>query len=167
IPDGETLALSHDGRWLAVWSRAGTNAAICAFDAATLTEHRCAAVPRVSIAADSVAWSPDGTRLAFTESALRELRESDIWVAGFATGTATDLTDDGVGKLIGAPAGTPLDLAPAWSPDGMELAFSRTVKSGEDAAGEDIVQTALYRIPAAGGEPRQVVKVADSRVAVP
>jgi dipeptidyl aminopeptidase/acylaminoacyl peptidase len=167
IPDGEALALSPDGRSLAVWSRAGEEPAICAFDAATLTESRCATTPRISIAADSVAWSPDGTRLAFTESALREARESDIWVADFDTGTATDLTDDGVAKLLGAPAGTPLDLAPAWSPDGTELAVSRTVKTGEDAEGEDIVQTALFRIPAAGGEPREVVKVADVRVAVP
>lgn len=165
IPDGE--ALSPSGRWLAVRSRAGEARTLCAYDTATLKADRCVPDPRVVMAPDSVVWSPDETRLAFTEWALRMGVESDVWVADFSAGTATDLTDDGVKKLLGAPMGTPLDLAPAWSPDGTELVFARTVETGTDANGDDIVETALYRIPAAGGQPKEVVKVADSRAAVP
>jgi DNA-binding beta-propeller fold protein YncE len=161
LGDAESLSLSPDGSRLAVWNWNREEPAICALDAATLAEQRCAPVPRGLIAADSVAWSPDGTRVAFTEEALRHGKDGDIWVADFEAGTATNLTDDGTEESLRAPVGTPIDVAPAWSPDGTEIVFSRSVREGEDEEGEDIVYTSLYRIPAMGGEPREVVKVAD------
>src|SRR5688500_5227359 len=51
--DAQPLSLSPDGRRLAVWNDAGEEPVICAFDAATLAEERCAPIPRGSIAPDS------------------------------------------------------------------------------------------------------------------
>ena len=41
------------------------------------------------------------------------------------------------------------DLAPAWSPDGTQLAFSRSVRE----------ETALYRVSVAGGEAERIASV--------
>jgi putative cell wall-binding protein/Tol biopolymer transport system component len=64
-------------------------------------------------AIDEVSWSPDGRRVAF--QCLRDTeRPSRIGVVHVASGTL-DLT----------PSGTANDLAPSFSPDGSELAFTR------------------------------------------
>ncbi len=166
VDDLDPLSLSPDGRLLAVWNRAGEEPALCLHETATLDELRCAPIPRGSLAPDSVTWSPDGTHLAATEEALRYGEDGDIWVVDVEAGTATNLTDDGTEDILGAPPGTPIDVAPAWSPDGTEIVFSRTVKTGEDEEGDDIESTSLYRIPVTGGEPREVVKVADRYIVV-
>jgi dipeptidyl aminopeptidase/acylaminoacyl peptidase len=167
VDDVHPLSLSPDGRLLAVWNRAGEEPALCFHDAATLAEIRCAPIPRGGLAPDSVAWSPDGTHLAATEEALRFGEDGDIWVVDVEAGTATNLTDDGEEEQLRAAPGTPIDVSPAWSPDGTEIVFSRTVETGEeDEEGEDVESTALYRIPVTGGEPREVVNVADRHLVV-
>src|SRR5262245_7727545 len=82
IEGGSPVALSPDARWLAVWRdpRDGADAAVCAYDAATLAEVRCAATAAHSLDPSTAAWSPDGTRLAFTEFFSRFFVEPDVWV---------------------------------------------------------------------------------------
>ena len=54
------------------------------------------------------AWSPDGTRIAFTN-------RGDVFVVAAAGGTAINLTKDALGYY-----------GPVWSPDGGEVAFGGT-----------------------------------------
>jgi Tol biopolymer transport system component len=58
------------------------------------------------------AWSPDGSRLAFSS-----VRRSGIWV----------MNADGSG-LRRATKSPTLDIQPTWSPDGRRLAFARFVR---------------------------------------
>ncbi len=95
----------------------------------------------------SAVWSPDSTRVAFTEPYFSYLREPDIWVLDAATGAVTDLTDDGVTQVSPgqkAPAKAMLDLFPSWSADGNTIRFARQA-GGDESAIE------LASVPAAGG----------------
>jgi len=57
------------------------------------------------------AWSPDGTRIAFTGRA-RDQEDSEIYILELETSTLTQLTDNNV-----------YDAHVAWSPDGQYLSF--------------------------------------------
>lgn len=91
------------------------------------------------------AWSPDGTRIAFTRSVGNRL--ADIYVM-----------DSSGGNILNLTPGTPqfADTSPAWSPDGTRIAFIRkpvdvlflpTVTNGD-----------LYVMQADGSDPRRVGK---------
>jgi Tol biopolymer transport system component len=81
------------------------------------------------------AWSPEGTRIAYTSD---ESGNMDIWVRQIAAGQRLNLTKDYTGY----------DGKPAWSPDGEWIAFV----SDRDGGG-------LYLIPALGGIPKRVVSI--------
>ncbi|MER5361110.1 hypothetical protein [Streptomyces sp. NPDC002785] len=69
------------------------------------------------------AFSPDGTKLAFTRTSPGGVGEkagsSSILIADVATGGITGKVDPPAGQLAGQ------DAQPAWSPDGTTLAFTR------------------------------------------
>ena len=72
-------------------------------------------------AATEPAWSPDGTRIAFTRTITQsgnQPLDEEIYVINV---DGTDLT-----RLTHNPATTVLanDLSPAWSPDGTQIVFS-------------------------------------------
>jgi len=72
-------------------------------------------------AATEPAWSPDGTRIAFTRTITQpgnQPLDEEIYVM---SADGTDLT-----RLTHNPATTVLanDLSPAWSPDGTQIVFS-------------------------------------------
>jgi hypothetical protein len=93
------------------------------------------------------AWSPDGTRIAFTDDYFRSLREPDVWVMDASTGKARDLTDDGVIKSELQSRQDPkarLDLFPSWSPDGKTVRFARR-------PAPDSTTTDVDAVPATGG----------------
>lgn len=66
-----------------------------------------------SVGVGQLAWSPDGTRLAF--SSRRKAGQSYIGIVDVAT-RAYRYVDPGIFR----------DIAPAWSPDGQSLAFVRS-----------------------------------------
>ncbi len=53
----------------------------------------CVSLDRdIHIDAETVQWSPDSTKLAFSENFLITFRDSDIWLYDIATNTLKDLT---------------------------------------------------------------------------
>jgi Tol biopolymer transport system component len=157
FPDGELISLSPDGRWLVTRRAIDGGSELCALDTASRTQRRCAGAAIRSVEWPAAVWSPDGTRLAFTEDWPIPLDESDLWVFDAVAGSLTDLTDDQLARSgILSPEEAPLDVGPAWSPDGQELAFIRIQSENEGD-----VTVGLFRIPADGGEPRSVATIGD------
>lgn len=69
-----------------------------------------------------VAWSPDGTRLAFVNEVADGL---ELWVADVATGAATRIVDGGLNGALGSPY--------EWEPDSRSL-LVRLVPAGRGPA---------------------------------
>jgi len=134
LPDAHLVGLSPDGTKLAATSGDATQ--LCVYRLPSLEQVSCGALvagasSRPShVDPRSVAWSPDSTRIVFTENLFMFLEESDIWTMDVASGGLVDLTDDGVsGSAIPVPANAQLDAAPAWMPDGARIVFARTPAS--------------------------------------
>jgi len=163
--DGNILSLSPNGQWLLAQRLGEGGFELCVFEANSLTEQVCAALEE-QINPAGTAWSPDSTRIAFTEYCCQgaRLRESDLWVLEVESGALTNLTDDGVeGELFQrAEAGASflIDTFPAWSPDSEMLVFSRSEVTAGEWGG-----TALQRIPASGGEPVKLLTVDEEKAA--
>jgi len=155
IKDARLLSLSPDGQWLAAQTEADQ---LCIYRAEASAKQACALLDQVRPSLDSIAWSPDSTRIAFTDDAFRAMFESDIWLLETESGKLTNLTDDGVvgGILRLEPEGARawVDTVPAWSPDGKNLVFSRSVFDQDETR-----QTDLYRISASGGGAEKLFTV--------
>ncbi len=67
----------------------------------------------------SAAWSPDGTRLAFS---FGSERSSDIYVATLDGKHTRKMTDSSI-----------INIRPAWSPDGKKLAYVSVAPPGEES----------------------------------
>ena len=91
------------------------------------------------------AWSPDGSRIAYTKSRDGALDShcSDLWTIPANGGIASQVT-------------TSLEAcaSPSWSPDGKTIAFTGN-EDGADAA------QYLWTVPAEGGEPANIMKSLD------
>ena len=149
--DGEISSLSPDGKWIA---GIGPENTLCLWDAETLSP-QCDDTPlRISrqIPLPTMAWAPDSSAVAFDLSALVEAVDSDVYVFDVATAELANLTDDGYegSSFDDAPVGTPVDIVPAWSPDGSQLAFVRS------SFGDEPRSTTIMRIDRSGGDPVEV-----------
>jgi Tol biopolymer transport system component len=80
------------------------------------------------------AWSPDGTRLAFSSDRVGGM---DIWIRDLRAGTDTRLT-----TMPDAEMGA------AWSPDGSTIAFISNIA---------FEQGTVYVVDAKGGQPRKLL----------
>lgn len=117
-PDGREVAFA--GVEKGVGPNANVDLIIAARDGSTRR-----VVPTRAFEGDP-AWSPDGKTLAFTSSRANGLL--NVFVVELATGTVTQLTDaDLTGATPGSGAGA---RAPAWSPDGSQLAYTVQMTTG-------------------------------------
>ncbi|MCA1613293.1 MAG: S9 family peptidase [Acidobacteria bacterium] len=99
----------------------------------------------------SAAWSPDGTRIAFSATLNPDLIQgvtSDLYVLLLA--------DDAVKKIVSQPGP---DSGPAWSPDGRQIVFS-------SAMGQTVfyhTNARLAVVAAEGGTPRSITDAFDEQ----
>ena len=135
------LAWSPDGKHLAVVGRDSSQAPYGIFLLSVETgKKRRLTQPRVSTGVDfSPDFSPDGQKVAFV--GVTASRVADIYVVGVTGGQPERVTDLGVN--IGGLA---------WTSDGREIIFSAPLQGSGT----------LYRIPASGGNPRQVAAVGEA-----
>ena len=166
---GRFLSMSPDGKWIATFDT--ENNRLCALNTAGMKATSPDQEPSDSclsfdahgihsIAEDYVRWSPDGTRLAFTENGPVYLVDADIWVFTPKSGNVVNLTDDGTAgglDLFSDAESEPfdMDILPAWSPDGQQIAFARSSWNG------DWRGTQLMLVPADGSaDPDTIGSVA-------
>ena len=93
---------------------------------------------------DSLSWSPDSTRIAFSGSEspeVRHLATSDLY--------ALRLSDDSVQPLVTQPGP---DTNPQWSPDGRQIAFVSAMGQTRFFARNQRIAV----VAAEGGAPRSV-----------
>ncbi len=162
---GQVLGGSPDGAKVAVLEQ---RVSLCIVEIATQQEVSCASLENAPITPrpEDVIWSPDGTRLAFTEMGYTLGTDSDLWLMDVATGELTNLTDDGfVDDLFGLggelPALVTVDASPAWTPDGQFISFARTNLVNGESTG-----TTLARIAAAGGSVEELARVSETEPGV-
>jgi len=91
------------------------------------------------------AWSPDGKHIAF-------VRVAELGTEQARGGLFVMDADGGSVRQITTAAAPNLDVAPAWSPDGSEIAFVRVASS----AGSELPRASLHVVSADGGEVREL-----------
>jgi hypothetical protein len=133
------LSLSPDGKVLASIKYPNR---LCFLDATTLEPlatgeqlDELKAIDR-----DSVHWSPDSKRIAFSLDAWRLMQESDIFVADVATATITNVTAEDRTEEAASLMATPdalIDVYPRWLNDAT-LLFARHDGSDGEVATCDI-----------------------------
>src|SRR5581483_5153472 len=77
-------------------------------------------------------WSPDGSRIVFTSHRDSNV-STEIYVMNADGSDQQRLTHDGP-EGVQNVGGSVFDFAPAWSPDGSEIAYVKSV----GAAGDDV-----------------------------
>ncbi len=163
IPEGRAVSMSPDGHYLAVAVPPQT--ALCVYDVATMAEVSCAdlSVLNTMLRIEDVVWSPDSTRLAFSEQTFVTFKDGDLWVMDAGTGALTNLTDDGYDGAIlflqDDADDVPffVDVSPAWTPDSQNITFSRTLP-GDGG----VTTNVIAQVPAAGGEVETLATVGDT-----
>ncbi|PYO91518.1 MAG: hypothetical protein DMD62_15815 [Gemmatimonadetes bacterium] len=103
-PDGRRIAFVRQGAGIYVMSSEGTGAVPLVFR---------------TIGDAAPAWSPDGSRIAF---------KSDYYAPAAPYGRIFVVNVDGTGLRLVSPDSTDAtadDAAPAWSPDGTRIVFTR------------------------------------------
>ena len=144
------------GGSLLIGSRASDGAsALFAFDRASGEPVAMDALPSD---AGFAAWSPDGASLAFvrggSDAAEGSSGPTSIAIAahqGDAFGEPRTVHEGSA--LSDAPEGGETDSHPSFSPDGVWIAFAHGTSSHAALEGSTPASSALYLVPAAGGEP--------------
>jgi WD40 repeat protein len=147
LPDGETLIHAQMNNFCAYTLQGVEQWCV------EIVQHFGDRSGPVRVDPESITLSPDGRYLAFTIDALRTFNDPDIWVLDLQKQQYTNLTEDRYdGSMMlsnDIPDDLPIDLAPAWRPDGM-LTFARHT--------HDMSETipSLWMVDPAGGEPEKL-----------
>lgn len=147
-PDGSQLAWVAEERVEGGWVLALQVYDFSSDSTTTLCDSRSCGWP------GRPAWSPDGSRIIFSNSGSYRLPgpllpSGPIWIADVQTGHVAPLTGSSEPCNAGSREACIFDSAPAWSPDGRSIAFVRTTNPGRPGAATDLV-----RVEADGSDPR-------------
>lgn len=128
------------------WAPRGKTIAYVGSDDLFLVEPEGGTPERITSAPepDDLAWSPDGTRIAFTSGDIRGGEAIQVWVLRLADRTVTRLT---------SAHGCGHELAPSWSPDSNAITFT-FARSGCVPTSK----AGLYRVSADGGGERRIAR---------
>ncbi len=118
-PDGSRFAYIK-GRELCLYSLEGEKGNCAGFE------------DDIHIDLDTVRWSPDSSKLAFSEDFLITFRDSDIWVYDTETNTISDMTPMPNRELKLLSNDDPnaeftIDMIPQWSSDSQSIYFIRYI----------------------------------------
>jgi Tol biopolymer transport system component len=150
LPDRRILTYSPDGTMLATYVQDRDKGdQLCIVDVATSKDKVCGDLSGIEagLREEDVVWSPDSSKLAYSEESFQTFIDGDLWVMDAETGEVTNVADDGYnGKIpLGEETGAAfsIDLLPAWRPDSAALAFSRTPYRNGHFRGNQIVEQPL------------------------
>lgn len=157
--DGNLIALSPDGKWIAGTDPMGEH--VCLWEVESLDPTCQESAGEIDVR--SIAWAPDSTAVAYSLDAMLGNVESDIYVVDVAAGSVTNLTDDGVDGTFRPWDGVDsLDTYPTWTRDSQHLTFVRTT---HDPAAEHTATT-LMTIAREGGKPKTLPWQSDQFFAI-
>ncbi len=142
-PDGSGFAYL-DGKSLCMYSLAGEKGNCVALEGDIHPDQ------------ETVRWSPDSTKLAFSENFFLTFRDSDIWMYDVESNTLKDLTPMENRKLNLMSNTDPniiytVDVAPQWSADSQSMYFIRYSFSKSAEA-----QPSFYRLKLGDAQPEKV-----------
>ncbi len=161
IDGANVIDRSPDGRWLIVYKNtAPPDSQLCVYSSDKLSPKFCLpGSDGMGVRLQPVSWSPDSSKLALVEHIPNIPIDTDIWVLTIETAYLENITEDHISGILSVDMeNIPfLDIAPAWSPDSIWVAFARTIFHEESNNPE----TTLYKIPALGGEAERISKVSD------
>jgi Bacterial SH3 domain len=150
LPDRRILTYSPDGTAIATYTRdADQGDQLCVVEVATLQDRVCGDLSGIEagLREEDVVWSPDSSKLAFSEESFVTFNDGDLWVMDAQTGEVTNVADDGYSGniLLGdeTDAAFSIDIVPAWWPDSAGLAFSRTPRRNGEFRGNQIAEVSL------------------------
>lgn len=122
--DGQPVALSPDGRWIAGIGPDGGS--ICAWRVSSLNSICAGEDLRIQTLplTGTVAWSPDSTAIAFIDGISQLYEPTDVMLFDVSSGILTNIT------LTGFMGQSYVHTGPAWTRDGESVVFAETDPSG-------------------------------------
>jgi hypothetical protein len=123
--DGQPVALSPDGRWIAGIGPDGGS--ICAWELTSLVPTcagdglRIQTMPLTS----TIAWAPDSSAVSFVNGISQLYEPTDVMLFDIASGTLSNLT------LTGFMGNSYVHTGPSWTADSEWIVYAETDPSGQ------------------------------------